>query len=187
MISFYGFYTTWTTLLTILSGVALGFIIKDNNQSDNNQSDNNQINDDTCNVTEYKQTYNLYNLNVFILAITIFTGILNFIGYSYTHKLESSFYRKFIMLIMFIGFIIKCMGIIPMLIKFDKNHKCFTFYEHTDSKCMLITFLSMSIAQIIEILMVLLGFIAMIFFSENVSFIDSKYNGYSTINNKYNN
>lgn len=177
MISFYGFYTSWTTLLTILSGVALGFIIKGNNQTADN----------TCDITQYKQTYNLYNLNILILGITIFTGILNFIGYSCTHKLESSSCRKFIMFIIFLGFVIKCIGIIPMLIKFDKDHECFTFYEHTGSKSMLITFISMSIAQIIEILMVLLGLIAMIFFSENVSFIDSKYNDYSIINNKYNN
>jgi hypothetical protein len=171
MISFYGFYTTWTTLLAILSGVALGFILKGYNETA----------DDTCDVTLYSQSYNLYGLNILILVTTLFTGILNFIGYSCTHKIESSTARKFIMFLMFLGFIIKCMGIIPMLIKFDKNHECFTFYENTDKKCMLITFISMSIAQAIEIIMVLLGIISMIFCSENVSFINSKYNGYSSI------
>ena len=180
MISFYGFYTTWTTLLTILSGVALGFIIKYNNQT----SQTSQI---SCDVTEYKQTYNLYNLDIFLLGVTIFTGVLNFIGYSCTHKLESSPARKFIMFLIFIGFVIKSMGIIPMLIKFDKDHQCFTSYEHSDGKCMLITFISMSIAQVIEILMILLGLVAMIFCSENVSFTNSKYNDYSIINSKYNN
>jgi hypothetical protein len=85
---------------------------------------------------------------------------------------------------MFIGFIVKSMAIVPMLIKFDKNHECFTFYENTSSKCMLITFVSMSIAQIIEILMILLGFIALICCSENVSFINPKYNGYDQLTNE---
>jgi hypothetical protein len=84
---------------------------------------------------------------------------------------------------MFIGFVIKCMGIVPMLIKFDKNHECFTFYEHTSNKCMLITFISMSIAQALEVIMVLLGFIAFACCSENVSFTNSKYNDYYKITN----
>ncbi len=175
MISFYGFYTTWTTILGILSGVGLGFILKGYNQTA----------DDTCNVIQYSQSYNLYDLNILVLVVTLFTSVLNFVGYSCTYKLQSSAVRKFIMFLMFIGFIVKCMGIIPMLIKFDKDHECFTFYENTDKKCMLITFISMSISQAVEIIMVLLGFIAMIFCSENVSFINSKYNGYSSINDKY--
>lgn len=176
MISFYGFYTTWTTLLGLLSGISLGFILKGYNTTA----------EDTCDVTQYKQTYNLYNLNIFLLAVTIFTAFLNFIGYSCTYKSETSSARKFIMVIIFIGFVIKCMSIVPMLIKFDKNHECFTFYENTSSKCMLITFVSMSIAQVIEILMVLLGFVAMIFCHENVSFTNSKYNAYNQItNDKY--
>jgi hypothetical protein len=174
MISFYGFYTTWTTLLGILSGVSLGFILNGYNTTA----------EDTCNVIQYKHEYNLYDLNILLLAITIFISILNFIGYSCTHKLESSNARKFIMFIMFIGFIIKYMGIVPMLIKFDVDRDCFTFYEHSN-KCMLITFVSISIVQIIEILMIILGFISMICCSEKVSFIDSKYNGYSGINDKY--
>ena len=175
MISFYGFYTTWTSLLGILSGVALGFILKGYNQTAQ----------DTCDVTQYKQTYNLYNLNIFLLVVTIITATFNFIGYSCTHKLESSSARKFIMFLMFLGFVIKSIGIVPMLIKFDKNHDCFTFYENSGSKCMLITFVSMSISQVIEVLMVLLGFIALICCSENVSFVNSKHNGYSSINDKY--
>ena len=175
MISFYGFYTTWTTLLGILSGVALGFILKGYNTTA----------DDTCDVTLYSHSYNLYGLNILILVTTLFTSVLNFIGYSCTYKAESSTARKFIIFLMFIGFIIKCMGIVPMLIKFDKNHECFTFYEHTSNKCMLITFVSMCISQIIEIIMVLLGFIALICCSENVSFTNSKYNGYSNLNDKY--
>ena len=174
MISFYGFYTTWTTLLTILSGVALGFILKGYNQTADN----------TCDVTQYSHSYNLYGLNILLLVTTLFTSVLNFLGYSCTHKIESSTARKFIMLLMFIGFIVKCVGIVPMLIKFDKNHECFTFYENTSSKCMLITFVSMSIAQIIEILMILLGFIALICCSENVSFINPKYNGYDQLTNE---
>jgi cytochrome bd-type quinol oxidase subunit 2 len=175
MISFYGFYTTWTTLLGILSGVALGFILKGYNTTA----------DDTCDVTQYSHSYNLYQLNLLLLITTLFTAILNFIGYSCTHKTESSSARKFIMFLMFLGFVIKCVGIIPMLIKFDKDHECFTFYENTDKKCMLITFISMSIAQAIEIIMVLLGLISMIFCSESVSFVNSKHNGYSSINDKY--
>ena len=171
MISFYGFYTTWTTLLGILSGVALGFILKGYNQTADN----------TCDVTVYTHPYNLYGLNILILVTTIFTGILNFIGYSCTHKIESSMVRKFIMLLMLIGFKIKCVGIIPMLIKFDKNHECFTFYEDTISKCMLITFISMSIVQVLEVIMVLLGFIAFVCCSESVSFVNSKYNDYYQI------
>jgi hypothetical protein len=174
MISFYGFYTTWTTLLGILSGVALGFILKGYNQTA----------DDTCNVSKYSQSYNLYGLNILILVVTLFTSTINFIGYSCTHKLESSTSRKIIMFLMFIGFIVKSMAIVPMLIKFDKNHECFTFYENTSSKCMLITFVSMSISQIIEILMVILGFIALICCSENVSFINEKYNGYNQLTNE---
>lgn len=173
MISFYGFYTTWTTLLGILSGVALGFILRGYNTTA----------EQTCDVSQYNQTYNLYNLNIFLLVTSIFMAFLNFIGYSCTYKLESSSSRKFIMFIIFIGFVIKCMGIVPMLIKFDKNHDCFTFYENTGSKCMLITFVSMSIAQVIEVLMVLLGLTAMIFCSENVSFVNSKYNDYQQVNN----
>ncbi len=175
MISFYGFYTTWTTLLGILSGVALGFILKGFNETA----------DETCDVTKYSHPYNLYDLNILLLVTTLITSILNFVGYSCTHKIESSTLRKFIIFIMFIGFIVKCVGVIPMVIKFDKNHDCFTFYENTSSKCMLITFVSMSIAQIIEILMILIGGIALICCSENVSFINPKYNGYSNLNNKY--
>ncbi len=175
MISFYGFYTTWTTLLGILSGVALGFILKGYNTTA----------DDTCDVTLYSHSYNLYGLNILLLVTTLFTSVLNFIGYSCTHKIESSTARKIIMFLLFIGCVIKCMGIIPMLIKFDKNHECFTFYEDTSSKCMLITFISTSISQALEVIMVLLGFISMIFCSESVSFINPKYNGYSSINDKY--
>ncbi len=175
MISFYGFYTTWTTLLGILSGIALGFILKGYNTTADN----------TCDVTKYNYSYNLYQLNLLLLITTLFTSILNVVGYSCTHKTESSSARKFIMFLMFLGFVIKCIGSVPMLIKFDKDHECFTFYENTDKKCMLITFISMSIAQAIEIIMVLLGLISMIFCSESVSFVNSKYNGYSSINDKY--
>jgi hypothetical protein len=174
MISFYGFYTTWTTLLGLLSSVALGFILKGYNQTAQ----------DTCDVNQYNKTYNLYNLNIFLLVVTMVTATFNFVGYSCTHKLESSPARKFIMFLMFVGFIVKCMGIVPILIKFDKDHECFTFYENSSSKCMLITFISMSISQIIEVLMVLLGFIALLCCSENVSFVNSKYNDYQQVNNE---
>ena len=71
MLSFYNFYTTFTFLIGIGSSIALGFIIKDYHQ----------VASDSCDVSEYKITYNMYQMILFLLISTIFTSIIQLIGY----------------------------------------------------------------------------------------------------------
>ena len=167
MVSFYSFYTTWASMLLISSVVALGFIIDKYHTFGN----------DDCDVAQYKLKYNLYGLIVFLLASTIFTSLIQICGYFGTRN-EYSSTRKLINVLIGFIFIVQILGICAMLYKFNKNHDCFNFYKDTtDGKVMLISFISLSIAYVLQIVFLLIGLISMCCCENNNNY--SSYNSFA--------
>ena len=166
MVSFYSFYTTWASMLFISSVVALGFIVDKYHIAGN----------DYCDVTQYKLKYDLYGLTVFLLSSTIFTSFIQIIGYFGTRNENSSTRRKLINILSAFIFIVQILGICAMIYKFDKNHDCFNFYKDTtDGKVMLISFISLSIAYVLQIVFLVIGFISMCCCENN-----NHYNSYNS-------
>lgn len=152
MISFYSFYTTWAFLLLIGSIVALGFIVDKYHTTGSEE----------CDVIEYKLKYDLYGLIVFLLSSTIFTSLIQIIGYFGTRYQYSSTRRKLINVLSGFIFIVQILGICAMLYKFDRNHDCFNFYkDDLDGKVMLISFIGLSIAYVLQMIFLLIGFISL--------------------------
>ena len=167
MVNFYGFYTTYAFILTILSGIALGFILEKYNT----------VADSSCNVEEYKLNYNLKELMMFLLISTIGSNLFHIVGYFTTRQNESSCLRKLIIFTMFIIFVIQCIGSFTMIDKFRKTHSCFSFYED-NNKCILISFIVILCVYVFQTLVVLIGCITNICCSE-------RRNKYSTIDYGY--
>jgi len=152
MISFYSFYTTWAFLLFIASITALSFIVDKYHISGN----------DECNVNENKLEFDLYSLMIFLLSSTIFTSIIQINGYYSTRYQDSSCKRKFINILCCIIFVVQILGVIMMVHKFDENRDCFDFYKDTiNGKVMLISFVGLSIAYILQIIFITIGVISM--------------------------
>ena len=158
MISFYGFYTSWSIILAIVTSIALGYIIY------NNEKNNTTISPTFCSVDLYKLNYNLYDLMVLILTLTIFTSLINTITYFCTRNEDSSPARKFTIFILFVFYVLKFLGLIPMLIQFNNHHECFTFYQNSTNNQIgvLGSFIGIVLAYSIELLFVFLGFITML-------------------------
>lgn len=152
MISFYSFYTTWAFLIGIASIVFLGFIVDKYHISGTEE----------CDINEYKLKYDFYGLIVFLLGSTIFTSFIQIIGYFSTRYKYSSTRRKIINFLNGFIFIIQILGVCGMLYKFNKNHDCFNFYKNnTNGEVMLISFISLSVSYILQILFVIIGIISM--------------------------
>ena len=165
MVSFYSFYTTWISLLLILSGIALGFIV-----------DKYTTKIDECDVNEYKLKYNLYGLTVFLLSSTIFTSLIQICGYFGTRNENSSTRRKLINCLSGFIFIVQILGICAMLYKFDKNHDCFNLYkDNKDGKVILISFIGLSIAYVLQMIFIIIGLISMCCCENN-----NHYNSYNS-------
>ncbi len=152
MISFYGFYTTWSFFLIIMSSVILGFI-----------SEKYHIHSEQdCKVNEYKLTFDLYGLDVFLLATTIFTSLIQITCYFCTRYMDSSILRKVINIISSIIFIAQVCGACSMLYKFDKNYNCFSFYEGTlNGSVMLWSFIGLCVCFILQVIFVIVGLVSM--------------------------
>jgi hypothetical protein len=173
MLSFYNFYTTFTFLIGIGSSIALGFIIKDYHQ----------VASDSCDVSEYKITYNMYQMILFLLISTIFTSIIQLIGYCcfgnndeiYDNENKNSVCKKIITIVQILLFLIKCMFVIPMLIKFNNHKECVNFYKD-NNMCILATFFGLIVSYILEIFMV---FILIITYCV----CNKKHSSYEPINN----
>jgi hypothetical protein len=162
MVSFYGFYTTFTIIVSIASIVSLGFLINKYKTTA----------DDSCNVDQYKLNYNLYKLTLFLLIGVIFKGILNTLGYCCTRYNENTPGRAFIIFLMVVIFIVQCLGSLLMLHVFSTNHQCFSFYEN-NNLCLLISYISVNVIFILEAFFVIIAVITKLFCTE------TKYNKFS--------
>ena len=146
MVSFYGFYTTYAFILTILCGASLGLILEKYDTTA----------DSSCNVQEYKLDYNLKYLMMFLLISTIGINLLHIIGFFSTRETESSVCRKFIIFIMIVVYMVQCIASFTMIDKFKNNHSCFTFYEDSNL-CMLISFIGICVVYIVQALIILIA------------------------------
>jgi hypothetical protein len=154
MVSFYGFYTTWTFLVGIASIVSLGFITNKYHIHANKE----------CYVDVYKVNYDLYDLVVFLLASTIFTSFIQTLGYCGTYNSEKSCQRNIINILIGFIFIVQILSCCSMVYKFDKNNDCYNFYkDEVYGKPMLITFIGLCISYILQILFLLISLISMCF------------------------
>jgi hypothetical protein len=113
MVSFYGFYTTFTIIVSLASIVSLGFLINKYNNTAGNE----------CDVNKYKIEYNLYKLTLFLLIGVIFRSMLQTLGYCCTKNTENTTGRGFIIFLMILVFITQCLGSILILDVFSKNHE----------------------------------------------------------------
>lgn len=159
MVNFYGFYTTYAFILTILCGVSLGFILE--------KYDTTAI--DSCNVQEYKLEYNLKTLMMFLLISTIGANLLHIFGYFTTRNKESSFLRKLIIFLMFLIFVIQAIGSFTMVDKFRNNHSCISFYED-NNKCMYYSFIILTFTYALQIIMVIIAMITHLCCSKKESY-----------------
>ena len=152
MISFYGFYTSWSIILALLSISALAYIVYNNEKNNTTQSPT------VCDVDLYKLNYNLYELMVLVLSLTIFTSLINTITYFCTRNEDSSPARKFTIFIIFVLYVLKFLGLIPMLIQFNDHRECFTFYQNSTNNQIgvLGTFIGIVLAYSIELLFVMI-------------------------------
>ena len=161
MVSFYGFYTSWSIILALLSISALAYIVYTENKT-------NSTSPTICDVDLYKLNYNLYELMVLVLSLTIFTSLINTITYFCTRNEDSSPARKFTIFILFVFYVLKFLGLIPMLIQFNDHRECFTFYKDISNNQIgeLGSFVGIVLAYSIELLFVMIGFITMLCCSE---------------------
>lgn len=164
MVSFYGFFTTFTFLIGISSIISFGFILNKYH-----------LHSDTeCYVDLYNINYDLYDLVIFLLSLTIFTSFAQIVGYCGTHNLETSWRRNFINILFGFIFIVQVISCCSMIYKFDKNHDCLNFYKDSNlGKPMLITFIGLCVTYVIELFIILISIISMCF-CEN----DTRYNYY---------
>ena len=156
MISFYGFYTTFTIIITLASIISLGFII----QKYNTKADS------TCNVNQDNLNYNLYDLTIAsFVGVFISTG-LHILGYCCTKQEDkNSCIRIFVIILMVIIFIIQSIGSVLMIKLFDENHECFKFYEN-NNLCLLISYVSLNVVYILQALFVIIAIITKLLCSE---------------------
>ena len=166
MVSFYGFYTTFTIIVSIASSISLGFLIKKYTT----------IADETCDVNQNKLNnnihYNLHNLTIFLLITTIASSIFQTLGYYCTRNNKKMCARNFIMFIMVIIYIIQCLGSLIMAHIFSNNHECFSFYV-SNNICLLISYISINIVFILQAFFVLIALITKLLCNEK------KYNEFS--------
>ncbi len=155
MVSFYGFYTTFTIIITAASIVSLGFII----QKYNTKADS------TCNVNQDNLNYNLYDLTIFSLIGIFISTALHTLGYCCTKEEEVSQARKFLIFLMVGVFVIQCIGSLLMIKLFGEKHECFTFYEN-NNLCLLISYVSLNVVYILQTLFVIIAVITKLFCTE---------------------
>ncbi len=154
MVSFLGFYTTWSILIGIGSLVALGFDLK-----------NDYIGPDknTCNVNISQLSYNLYQLMIFVLSLQIAKTIFQVINYNITKDDETSCKRKVLISVIAFIFGLQILGLVCMIIKFNKENSCFKFFQdHDNNQVPLIgSFVAMCTSLMMEIIIIVIGFITM--------------------------
>jgi hypothetical protein len=169
MVSFLGFYTTWSILIGIGSLVALGFDIKDeyNGPTQNN-----------CNVNISQLSYNLYQLMIIVLSLQIVKTIFQVINYNATKDNEISCKRK--VFIFVIGFLlaVQIFGLICMIIKFKNENSCFKYFQDNDNNQIPLigSFVTMSVTLTMELIIIIIGFVTMCCCS------DGSYQGYYKVN-----
>ncbi len=154
MVSFLGFYTTWSTLIGIGSLVALGFNLK---------NEYNGPDKTVCNVNIQTLSYNLYQLMILVLGLQIVKTIIQVINYNVTKDNETSFKRKVFIFVISIVFSIQIFSLVCMIIKFDKENSCFKFFQDKDNNefPLLVSFVAMCTSLLLEIVIVIIGFITM--------------------------
>jgi len=146
--SFYGCYTSWTICVGIVSAVALGLIVGIYHVHSS----------DKCHVDRFGLSYDLYDLDIFVLSITVFNAFIQGFGYLNTHTFERSGRRRIIICLQCLLFATQILGIYSMIYKFHKNGECLTFLKKTQNgKIMLISFESSVIVFGINIILLIFG------------------------------
>lgn len=140
MFTFYSFYITWSSIISIGSIISLGLIT--NNMHDNPQPD-------ICNVNIQKISFDIIKLIYFCLATRIIFGIIQIFTYCATHQEENSFCRKFVNLGMFIFYTISIVGLILISKQFTENKGCYNYYE-TNYNYVLYSYIGFDIIYMIE-------------------------------------
>jgi hypothetical protein len=169
MVSFLGFYTTWSILIGIGSLVALSFDLKNDYIS---PTQNN------CNVNISQLSYNLYQLMIFVLSLQIVKTIFQVINYNVTKDNETSCKGKILIFIISFLLAFQIFGLICMIIKFNNENSCFKFFQDKNNNQipLISSFVAMCVLLIIELIIIIIEFILMCCCSHG------SYQGYYKVN-----
>lgn len=152
MFTFYSFYITWNTIISIGSMISFGLIIHNVINTSNSPPDN-------CNVSLSDITFSLIHLMYFSLVIRIIFGIIQIFTYCATYNNENSGCRKFINVIMSIFYIISIVGLVLIAKQFTNNNGCYNYYKD-NLKYVLFSYISIDIIYMIEVVAFVIGIIA---------------------------
>jgi hypothetical protein len=152
MFTFYSFYITWSSIISIGSIISLGLIINNNihnNSTNNNSANNNNTVPDNCNAELPNLSFDLIKLMYFCLVSRILFGIIQLFTYCATYKEDNSTCRKIINLVMFLFYTIGIIGLILIAKQFTENNGCYNYYE-ANYKYVLFSYISIDIIYMIE-------------------------------------
>jgi hypothetical protein len=153
MFTFYSFYITWSTIISLGSIISLALIINNNihnnNINNNNNNNNNNSVPEICDVNIPKFSFDIFNLMYFCLVTRILFGIIQMFTYCATYKEENSVCRRIINLVMFLFYTISIIGLILIAKQFTENNGCYNYYV-ANYKYVLFSYISIDIIYMIE-------------------------------------